>query len=189
MSIAIFFMKKYKIGGFRTMYDGGFLAIKQRDIIFKNGDKRIFEYCVRPDSVTILPFDEKGRLLMIREFRYESGKYVWFLPAGSVDKGEKPALAAKRELQEETGFGARKWRKIFCRSSGSNFILWHVHVFVAKDLFVSKKDGDEEFPIEVVPTSLKKAVKMALDGTIENEFIAYHIIRLNEMLKSGELEW
>jgi len=182
-------MKKYRIGELRTVYEGSFLAIKQRDVVFKNGDKKVFEYCVRPDSVTILPFDEKGRLLLIREFRYERGRYVWFLPAGSVGKNEAPLSAAKRELQEETGFGARKWKKIFRRPSGSNFILWYVHVYVAKDLFVSKKEGDEEYPIEVLPTPLKKAVEMALNGTIENEFICYHIIRLNEMLKRGELKW
>ena len=181
-------MKKYRLGDFKTVYDGGFLKIKRRLATFTDGHQKTFEYCVRPDSVTILPFDEKGRLLLIREFRYERNHYVWFLPAGSVDGGERPLAAAKRELQEETGFGAKKWQKIFCRPSGSNFILWHVHVFVAKDLFVSKKDGDEEFPIKVVPTSLKKAVKMALDGTIENEFIAYHIIRLNEMMKAGEIK-
>ncbi len=182
-------MQKYKLGKLETVYDGGFLAIKQRVVSFPNGKEKVFEYCVRPDSVTILPFDEKGRLLLIREFRYESNKYVWFLPAGSVGKNERPLVAAKRELAEETGFGAKSWRKIFRRSSGSNFILWHVHVFVVNNLFPSRKEGDEEFAIEVVPTKLSKAVKMALDGTIENEFISYHIIRFNEMLKKGEFKW
>ncbi|KKP59251.1 MAG: NUDIX hydrolase [Candidatus Magasanikbacteria bacterium GW2011_GWC2_34_16] len=178
---------KYKIGELKTVYDGDFLQIKQRELVFSNGKKKIFEYCLRPDSVTMLPFDEKGRLLLIREYRYEDKKYEWFLPAGSVNKGEKPLTAAKRELQEEVGYNAKKWKKIFRRPSGSNFILWHVHVYVAEDLFVSKKQGDEEFEIEVVPTPLKKAVKMALDGTIENEFIAYHIIRFNELKKSNRV--
>jgi ADP-ribose pyrophosphatase len=182
-------MQKYKLGQLKTVYDGGFLSIKRRVVVFSNGKEKIFEYCVRPDSVTILPFDNKGRLLLIREFRYESNKYVWFLPAGSVGKEERPLLAAKRELQEETGFGAKRWKKIFRRSSGSNFILWHVHVFVAKGLFPSKKEGDEEFAVEVVPIKLSEAVKMALNGTIENEFISYHIIRFNEMLKAGEFKW
>ena len=178
---------KYKTGKLKTVYNGGFLQIKQREFVFPNGKKKIFEYCLRPDSVTILPFDEQGRLLLIREYRYEEKKYVWFLPAGSVGKTEKPLVAAKRELQEETGFNARHWKKIFCRPSGSNFILWHVHIYVARDLFESKKVGDEEFAIQVVPTPLKKAVRMALDGTIENEFIAYHIIRFNELKKVNRI--
>ena len=182
-------MKKYQLGKLKTVYDGGFLAIKQTVVSFPNGKEKIFDYCVRPDSVTILPFDEKGRLLLIREFRYERNKYVWFLPAGSVGAKEGALSAAKRELGEETGFGGKYWKKIFRRPSGSNFILWHVHVFVTKDLFPVKMEGDEEFAIKVVPTNWKKAIKMALDGTIENEFISYHIIRFNEMLKSGEFKW
>jgi|GEM_PF-741135 len=182
-------MKGYKCGALKTVYKGNVLSLQQREILFPNGVKKTFEYCTRPDSVTILPFDENGKLLLIREFRYEKNDYVWFLPAGGVAVKEKPLAAAKRELQEETGFGAKNWKKIFRRPSGSNFILWHVHVFVTTNLFVSKRKGDEEYPIKVVPVSLKKAVQMALGGVIENEFISYHIIRFNEMLKSGEFKW
>ncbi|HLC70208.1 MAG TPA: NUDIX hydrolase [Patescibacteria group bacterium] len=181
--------KKVKMGKLETVYKGKFIALKRHSVSFSNGEKKTFEYCERPDSITILPFDAKGQLLMIKEYRHDHRKSVWFLPAGSVKKGEAPVKAAHRELREETGYDAKKIKKLYSRSSGSSIIIWNIHLFAAKDLFSAPLKGDEEFPIKVVPMPLEKAVKMALNGTIENEFIAYHIIRFNELLESGKFKW
>ncbi len=181
--------QQVKMGKLETVYQGRFIALKRRQVGFPNGEEKTFEYCERPDSVTVLPFDQKGRLLLIKEYRHDHRKSVWFLPAGSRKNNEPPVRAAHRELREETGFDAKKLKKLYSRSSGSSIIIWNIHLFAAKDLFLAPLKGDEEFPIKVVPTPLKTAVKMALDGTIENEFIAYHIIRFNELIKSGKFKW
>lgn len=160
----------------------------EQEITFPSGEKKVYEYCERPSSVSILAFDDRGRLLLIRERRAGYDRNVWFLPGGRVDKGESPRLSAIRELQEEAGFKP-KTIKLLYKKSPSNTLRWDIYVYAAKDLVLSKKEGDEEFPIEVVPTALAKAVRMAKDGTIDNEFIAYSIIRFNEMRKSGEFTW
>lgn len=181
-------MKKIKYGKMNKVYEGIIFDIHQRDILFPNGDKKVFEYCRRPDSVTIFAFDEKNRLLLINEFRHGFNKNTWFLPAGRVEKGESHLQAAKRELREETGYSAKIFKKVF-QKSPSNTLLWDIFIYAAKDIRYAPLKGDEDFPIKVVPTPLSKAVKMALDGTIENEFIAYNIIRFDYMLKHGEFKW
>ncbi len=181
-------MAKERLGHVKQVYKGTIFKILQRDVFFPNGKKKLFEYCVRPDSVTILPFDDKGRLLLIKEYRHGFKKNVWFLPAGRVDKDESPLLAAKRELREETGMGARILKKVY-QKSPSNTLIWNIHIYAAKNLYLSPLKGDEDFPIKVVPTSFAKALKMALDGTIQNEFIAFHIIKFNYMLKHGQFKW
>lgn len=181
-------MKKERLGPIKRVFKGTIFDVLQRDVFFPNGRKKLFEYCVRPDSITVLPFDAKGRLLLIKEYRHGFKRNVWFLPAGRIDKGESPLQAAKREMREETGFGARIFKKVY-EKSPSNTLIWNIYIFAAKDLYPAPLSGDEDFPIKVVPTPFKKALQMALDGTIENEFIAFHIIKFDYMLKHGQFKW
>jgi len=180
--------KKPKFGPSKQVYKGIIFDVSQRDVFFPNGEKKVFEYCRRPDSVTIFAFDDKNRLLLINEFRHGFNKNTWFLPAGRVDKGETSLQAAKRELREETGYGAKIFKKVF-QKAPSNTLLWDIFIYAARNLKYAPLKGDEDYPIKVVPVPLSKAVKMALDGTIENEFIAYNIIRFDYMLKHGQFKW
>ena len=63
-------------------------------------------------SAVMMAVDEKKRVLLVRQYRLPAEKYLWELPAGRLDPGEKPLQAAKRELKEETGYTARKWTKL-----------------------------------------------------------------------------
>ncbi len=66
-------------------------------------------------SAVMMAVDEKKRILLVRQYRLPAAKYLWELPAGRLDPGEKPLQAAKRELIEETGYRARtldaSWRR------------------------------------------------------------------------------
>ena len=106
-----------------------------------------------------------------------------------MEKNEKPIEAAQRELREEIGMRAEKIKAVFKTPASSSYFLWNVNVFVAKDLVEDPLEGEEKCPIEVVPTPMKKAVEMAMDGTIENQFLAYYIIRFDHMLENGQFKW
>lgn len=179
---------KLIMGKLKRVYKGIIFDISQREITFPAGNKKIFEYCRRPNSVSILAFDKKGRLLLIKEFRHGYDRNVWFLPAGRVGRTENPAKAAQRELREEGGFAAKKMKLVHEKSPSHN-LFWKIYIFAARDLYPAPLKGDEDFPIQVKFVPLGKAVKMAMDGTIENEFIAYNIIRFQQMLKSGQFKW
>ncbi|MSU74967.1 MAG: NUDIX hydrolase [Candidatus Magasanikbacteria bacterium] len=182
-------MKKLKLGPLTTIYHGKIFTIKQRPVTFPNGSQTMFEYCARPGSVSILAFNEKNELLMIKERRHEYKKSVWFLPGGRIDnKNDTPKKAALRELREETGYSA-KTIKLIHKKSPSDTLLWNIYIFAAKNLFSSPLPPDPGELITPHFIPFKKAVKMALDGTIENEFIAYNIIRFNEMLRNKEFRW
>ncbi len=182
-------MKKLKLGQLKTKYKGKIFSIKQRLVTFPDGFKETYEYCERAPSVSVLAFNEKNEILMIRERRHGYQKNVWFLPGGRVDqKGDTPKKAALRELEEEAGYTAKKIRSIH-KKSPSNTLFWDIYIFYATDLkFVGQKPerGEHITGVKFVP--FKKAVQMALDGTIENEFISYNIIRFDYMLKHGEFK-
>ena len=63
-------------------------------------------------SAVMMAVDDRKRILLVRQYRVPARKYLWELPAGKVDSGESPLQAAKRELKEETGYRARKWKKL-----------------------------------------------------------------------------
>jgi ADP-ribose pyrophosphatase len=65
-----------------------------------------------PKTVGILPLIEKDKVILIRQFRSPIKKEIWEIPAGKLDKGEKPEVGAKRELKEETGYEAKELKKI-----------------------------------------------------------------------------
>ncbi len=182
-------MKGIKLGKIRNRYKGRIFAVKERNVTLPDGKKTVFEYCERPPSVSTLAFNKKNELLMIREFRYGSGKNVWFLPGGRMDKyGDTPRKAAQRELREETGFRAKRI-KLLHKKSPSNTLLWDIYIYVAKELVhdpLPQELGEFTKP-QFVP--LKRAVKMALSGEIENEFISYNIIRFDYMKRNKQFSW
>lgn len=181
--------KNVQFGDFKTVFTGNIFSIKRRDVIYPNGELETHEYCERFDSVTVLAFDNNDKLLLTREFRVAKEKYIWFLPTGKIDPGEKPLEAAQREMQEEIGKRAKIMKPLFSGPASSSYFLWDIHVFVAKDLIDDPLEPEEKFPIELRPTSLEKAVEMAMDGTIDNQFLSYYIIRLDYMLRTGKFKW
>ena len=183
-------MPKLRFGKFKTVYKGKIFTIKHRPVQYEDGSKDYFEYCRRPDSVVVLAFNQKNELLMIKEYRHRhKEKEVWFLPAGRIDqRGDNPKKAAQRELREEAGYRAKKL-KLFRKSFPSNTSIFEVYVFAAKDLVYAPLPGDKGEYIKVKFVPFRKAMQMATDGTIKNEFIAYNIIRFDYLLKHGRFQW
>ena len=183
-------MKKIKFGALQKKYQGKIFTIYERPVVLLDGSSGVFEYCARPGSVSVLAFNEKKELLLIKEYRSGSGKLEWFLPTGQLDsKEEKPRAAANRELREEAGFSAGKLR-LLTKTSLSEKMLWDVYTFVATDLKISPLPADPgECIVQRTFFPLKKAVQMAVDGTIEDEFIAYYIIRFEYLSRTGNWQW
>jgi ADP-ribose pyrophosphatase len=117
-------------------------------------------------SSVVMPIDDKGRVLLARQYRLPARDYLWEIPAGRLDPGEAPLKAAKRELKEETGLSAKKWTKLFSLYMSPGFLAEKMHVYVAQDL----KQGKTE-PME--------------DERIEPKWFTPK--EMNEMIKSGKI--
>jgi ADP-ribose pyrophosphatase len=85
------------------VFKGRVFDIDRDTVRMTNGREVTLDVVRHPRSVVLLPIPEPGHIVLIRQFRYAVNKWLWELPAGSVDQGEQPEDTAKRECHEEIG--------------------------------------------------------------------------------------
>jgi ADP-ribose pyrophosphatase len=85
-------------------------------------------------SAVMMAVDDERRILLVRQYRLPAGGYMWELPAGRLDPGEKPLQAAKRELIEETGYRAKRWTKLASFFVSPGFVDERMTIFLAEGL-------------------------------------------------------
>jgi len=149
---------------FRVLHDklvepGG--RQNERDVIRHNG------------SVVILAIDNaKSRknpwIVMERQYRHAANQFLWELPAGKIDAGEEPLAGAKRELAEETGYRAKKWRPLVEYYASPGFLGEAMKVFLAEGLQAGDARPEEDEDIEMRLVKLSEVLKMIEKGAIQD---------------------
>ena len=85
-------------------------------------------------SAVMMAVDGQRRILLVRQYRLPAARYMWELPAGRLDPGEKPLQAAKRELIEETGYRARRWTKLASYFVSPGYVDERMTIYLAENL-------------------------------------------------------
>ncbi len=115
-----------------------------------------------PGAVAVIPFDADGNVLLVNQFRPAAKDWLLEIPAGTLEKGEVPLGCAKRELIEEIGYAAKKWKKLGAILLAPGYSNEVIHLFKAWDLKAASGEQDEDEYIEKAipfsPAQLKKAI-------------------------------
>jgi ADP-ribose pyrophosphatase len=119
-------------------------------------------------SAVMMAVDDKKRILLVRQYRLPADKQMWELPAGKVDEGETPLEAAKRELIEETGYRARKWKKLSSFYPSPGFVAEKMTIFLATELTAGKATPMDDERIEAKWYKRKELAAMIESGKIED---------------------
>jgi ADP-ribose pyrophosphatase len=170
-------MKRAKVLSRRTVFRGPVFTVTTERVREPNGITARRDVIHHSGSVVILAID-KGRVLLERQYRYAAAQYLWELPAGRIDRGERPLAAAKRELMEETGYTARRWRRLLFYFASPGFLDETMLVYLAEDLIAgrARPEADESirtrfFPLG--PLVRAAAVGKLRDGKTISAVLAY----------------
>lgn len=119
-------------------------------------------------SAVMMAVDEKKRILLVRQYRLPAAKYLWELPAGKLDPGEKPLQAARRELIEETGYRARNWRKLAAFFVSPGYVAERMTVYLATDLTAGEATPMDDERIQARWFTWQEVAGMIRTGKIED---------------------
>lgn len=139
----------------------------QRHEVTEPGGMRVVRDLVHhPGSAVILPVLSDRNILMVRQYRLAAGASLWELPAGTIDPGETPLQTARRELTEETGYRATRWRKLSCFYPSPGLMTERMHLFLAQDLRPGSAHPESDERILARSFALPELLHMARSGKI-----------------------
>jgi ADP-ribose pyrophosphatase len=129
-----------------------------REIVTNKGD----------GAVMIIPLTENREVRLLRQFRAAADKWIIELPAGGLEPGEDPDLAAPRELLEETGDQAATWQKLHGFYSAPGILTEFLHLYLATDLTPGPSNTEFDEHIEVITVPWTEAIEMIRRHEIED---------------------
>lgn len=164
------------------VFKGKVIDVRRDDIEISNGHKSIREVVEHSGGVTMLAVKDNGNVLLVRQFRYPIKSVSLELPAGKLEPNENPDLAAKRELEEETGYVSDNWIKLGYIYTSVGFCDEKLHLYLARDLKFKKENPDEDEIIECEEYSLEEVMDMINNGIINDAKTICTILRAGKYL-------
>ncbi|MDD3013418.1 MAG: NUDIX hydrolase [Candidatus Gastranaerophilales bacterium] len=146
-------------------YEGHIVNIRQDDVLLSNGEEHFREVVEHPGGVVIIPVID-NKVILVKQWRHPVKNELIEFPAGKLNKGEDPFLAAQRELTEETGYIAKKWESLGFIYTAPGFCDEKLYLYKATDLEFSETNPDFGEIVEPFEVEINHAMEMIKDGRI-----------------------
>jgi ADP-ribose pyrophosphatase len=154
------------------LYKGRIITLNRDTVRFPDGTiTKEFDIARHPGASAVVPFmsDPAGddpQLLLLRQYRYAAGGYIFEIPAGRLDDGESPAACAVRELKEETGCTAGHMEALTTMFTTPGFTDEVIHLFMATDLTHGESNREADEFVDIVIMGLSEALELIRTGQI-----------------------
>jgi ADP-ribose pyrophosphatase len=152
----------------RTAYRGRFISVAVDTVELPNGNTTELEIVRHPGASVVVPIEDDGTVVLVRQFRHAADGWLLEAPAGKLDAGESPESCARREVEEETGLRARELTPLGFVFASPGFTDERLWLFLARSLEPTRQalEADEVLSVERMPFA--KAVELAESGGIED---------------------
>ena len=158
----------YEVIKSEMAYKGKFLSVKKDEITLPDGNTAFREVVERGAATAILPVDNMGNIILVRQYRHPFGKMILEVPAGIMEEKEQAYDCAKRELEEETGYKAKELQFVCEMYPTPGFCMEVLYLYIAENLEKGHQNFDEDEFIEVEKYTLQQALDMVRDGKIKD---------------------
>ena len=151
-----------------TIHRGKVFTLVRENVTLENGTTTDVEFIEHPGATAIIPFLDDTRIVLLKQYRHSLKKYIWEIPAGTLDPQEEIIDCAKRELIEETGYSAGQWHQLGEITPVPGYSDERIHIFLATELRPAKQNLDEDEVIQVQEVEFLKALEMIGNGEIQD---------------------
>jgi ADP-ribose pyrophosphatase len=150
----------------RQIYKGPTISINEDIVELSDGQHTSREVVKHSDVVAMVPIDDQNNVLLVQQFRYSVGKLLLEIPAGSIEPGEQPLDAVRRELQEEIGYLPGKIRRLGGFYAIPGYGTQYYHCYLTSDLIPSQLTAEDTDSIEVIKIPLYNLEQLITSGKI-----------------------
>jgi ADP-ribose pyrophosphatase len=179
----------------RLVHHGRYLDVRIDTIQRADGTTGVRDVVKHPGAVAVLALDVDDRLLLVRQWRIPAGRAMLEIPAGTLDVHdgvtEDPDVAARRELEEETGSRAGSWRRLASFWTAPGFATELMHLYLATGLESVHGDDrlapDEDERLELSRFTIDEALALVDAGEIVDAKSMLGILWLERLRRAGEL--
>ncbi len=149
-------------------YKGRVVDLRVDTVKFPSGAEKAREVVLHKSAVAILPVNDRGEIILVRQYRHAIDEEIYEIPAGLVEEGEDPRETAVRELQEEIGFRPKEIEEVAEIYSSPGFCTEKIFIYYATDLTSSKLPEDDDEYIKVFAFAPETLGKMIAEKKIKD---------------------
>jgi ADP-ribose pyrophosphatase len=165
----------------RRVYVGRVINLDVDTVRFPDGSTGELEMVRHPGASAVVPFlsDPAGndpQVLLIKQYRYAAGEFIYEVPAGRLDPGEAPLDCARRELREETGCTAERVEHMYTMYTTPGFTDEKIHLFMAVGLTQGEARREADEFVEIETMSLSRALELIERGEIKDSKTALALL-------------
>ena len=159
---------KFELIKSENAYAGRAFSVRRDHLLMPSGNTVKYDIVEHIGSVSLVPVDENGQMYFVRQYRHAAGMNLLELPAGTLEPGEPPEEAARREIREEIGMAAQHMLEIGSFYLAPGYSTELMHVFLATGLTYDPLDPDADEYLSVEKLPVAEAYQSAESGQLQD---------------------